>query len=70
MRTEKEIRAMIANIEESYPNIGNEAIGYNPVKAYSFGIYAGLKSALGEYESFAEMDLEAFMESTFNQEKR
>ena len=67
MRTEKEILAMIENIETSYPNIENEAIGYNPMRAYHFGVYAGLKSALGEYESFAELDLEEFMRSTFNQ---
>ena len=70
MRTEQEIQAMIKNIEESYPNIGDEAIGYNPIKAYTFGIYAGLKSALGEYESFVELDLKDFMKSTFPNEVR
>lgn len=67
MRTEKEIQAMIKNIEQTYPNIENESIGYNPMKAYHFGVYAGLKSSLGEYESFAEIELEEFMNSTFNQ---
>ena len=67
MRTEKEIRRMLENIEESYPDIENSSIGYNPMKAYHYGVYAGLKSALGEYESFAELDLEEFINSTFNQ---
>ena len=68
MRTEKEIRVMIAFLEEAYPP--TMAAGYNPISNYNIGIIAGLKSALGDYPSFAEIDLEDFMKSTFNQEVR
>lgn len=67
MRTEKEIQAMIDNLEEAYPE--GMAAGANPISNYCIGILAGLKSALGEYPSFAEIDMEDFMESIFNQEK-
>lgn len=63
MRTEKEIQAMIDHLEEAYPE--DMAAGYNPISNYNIGIIAGLKSALGEYPSFVEIDLEDFMKSTF-----
>lgn len=65
MRTEKEIQIMIDHIEETYPENENDPIGSNPIKAYQLGILAGLKSATGEYPSFAEIDMEDFMTSTF-----
>ncbi len=70
MRTEKELQSMIDCIKETYPNIDNKAIGSNPIRAYHDGFYAALKVALGEFESFAELNLEDFMESTFNKEVR
>ena len=63
MRTEKEIQAMIDNLEEFYPE--GMAVGYNPISNYNIGIIAGLKSALGEYPSFAEIDFEDFMKANF-----
>lgn len=65
MRTEKEIQLMIGILEEVYPENENEAIGFNPVRAYQLGILAGLKTATGEYPSFLEMNLEDFMRSNF-----
>ena len=69
MRTEKEIRDMIAYIEEIYPE-GKEVSMYNPINAYHLGTLAGLKSAVGDYPSFVEVDLEEFMNSTFTSERR
>lgn len=63
MRSEKEIKDMIDYLEEAYPP--DIAAGYNPISNYNIGIIAGLKSALGEYPSFVEIDLEDFMKSTF-----
>ena len=67
MRAENEIRIMIETIEEVYPDNENEPIGWNPLKAYQIGILAGLKTAIGEYPSFAEIDLEEFMRFQFNE---
>ncbi len=64
MRSEKEIQAMIDQIEEVYPE--GMAAGYNPISNYNIGIIAGLKSALGEYPSFAEIDFEDFMRANFS----
>lgn len=57
---------MIANLEEAYPE--GMAAGINPISNYSIGIIAGLKSDLGEYPSFAEIDFEDFMRANFTQE--
>ena len=59
---------MIRFLEEAYPE-GTPA-GYNPISNYNIGIIAGLKSALGDYPSFAEIDLEDFMNSIFTSAKR
>ncbi len=68
MRTKKEIVAMIAELEEFYPE-GVQA-GFNPISNYNIGVLAGLKLALGEYPSFIEINLEDFMNSTFNKDER
>ena len=69
MRTEKEIRDMITFVEDIYPE-GKDASMSNPIVAYELGILAGLKSAVGDYPSFMEIDLEDFMNSTFTSAKR
>ena len=59
---------MIDSIEEVYPE-GREISVTGlmaPIHMYQLGVLAGLKSALGEYPSFVEIDLEEFMESVFN----
>ena len=66
MRTEKEIKDMIANIEEVFPE-GKEVSMHNPINAYHIGVLAGLKSAVGDYESFVEMGMEDFMRTQFTE---
>ena len=61
VRTEAELKACIAKIEEIYPPgklVYGDAIGN-----YMLGTLAGLKVALGEYPTWAEMDLKDFFSS-------
>lgn len=58
VRSEAEIKACIATIEEIYPPgkmIYGDAIGN-----YMLGTLAGLKVALGEYPTYAEIDIENY----------
>ncbi|MBA7661642.1 hypothetical protein ES703_69662 [subsurface metagenome] len=60
VRSEDEIKACIATIEEIYPPgkmVYGDAIGN-----YMLGTLAGLKVALGEYPTYAEMDMEDFFQ--------
>ena len=66
MRTDQEVQAMIDFIEEAYPE-GQEVNMNNPIAAYELGILAGLKSAIGQYESFNEINWQDFVEFTFQQ---
>jgi len=64
VRTERELLDMINFIEAAYPE-GKPTNMNNPIVAYEIGILAGLKAAIGEYESFNEMNWQEFVESTF-----
>ena len=58
VRSESEIKACIATIEEIYPPgkmVYGDAIGN-----YMLGTLAGLKVALGEYPTYAEIDIENY----------
>jgi len=63
VRTEAELKACIEKIEEIYPP-GKLVYG-DAVGNYCLGTLAGLKVAIGEYPTFAEMDLEEFLEVTY-----
>ena len=58
IRTEPELKACIERLEEIYPP--NKMVIADPVGNYMLGTLAGLKVALGEYPTFAEMDMEDF----------
>lgn len=64
IRTETELKACIKNLEEIYPP-GKMVYG-DPVGNYMLGTLAGLKVALGEYPTFAEMDMEDFFNNYLN----
>lgn len=66
IRTELELKACIENLETIYPP--GKVVGGDPVGNYILGTLAGLKVALGEYPTFAEMDMEDFF-NTFLKEK-
>ena len=63
MRTEKELRREIEEIEIVYPP--GKMVGANPIGNYNLGVLAGLKMALGKYPSYIEMGMEDFYNSTF-----
>jgi len=64
VRSESELRDCIDKIEEIYPpgkRVYGDAIGN-----YLLGTLAGLKCAIGEYPTFAEMAMEDFFYKYFN----
>ena len=63
MRTEKELRREIEEIEKDYPP--GKMVWGDPIGNYNLGVLAGLKMALGEYPSYIEMGMEDFYKSTF-----
>jgi len=63
VRTEKEIRRDIEELERDYPP-GNMVYG-DAIGNYCIGVLAGLKVALGDYPSFVEMEMEEFIKLTF-----
>lgn len=63
MRSEKEISRTIEAIEVVYPP--GRIVWGNPIGNYNLGILAGLRIALGEYQSPVEMDMQEFFEKTF-----
>ena len=66
IRTKAELKACIETLEEVYPP--GKLVGVDPIGNYALGAIAGLKVALGEYPSFAEIDMEDFF-NTFLKEK-
>jgi len=67
VRSEKEIRDCIKSVEACYPE-GKTIHPQDSVGQYNLGLLAGLNVALGVYSTFAEIDLEHFMRTTFNGE--
>ncbi len=64
IRTEAELKNCIETLEKVYPP-GKMVYG-DPVGNYALGALAGLKVALGEYPTFAEIDMEDFFNSYLN----
>jgi len=63
MRTEKELRLQVEDIEKDYPP--GKMVWGNPIGNYNLGVLAGLKIALGEYPTYSELGMEDFYKNTF-----
>ena len=63
MRTEKELRSQVEDIEKDYPP--GKMVWGDPIGNYNLGVLAGLKIALGEYPTYSELGMEDFYKSTF-----